>query len=94
MEIEDADEARRLNYEATALLEWGLIGQVIDDLQAYLGEASIEEEDLQPAHTDESLGAVDVDLAEIIGDSGAEAGDDVAKQEVETVSEEKPAPVA
>jgi recombination associated protein RdgC len=93
VEIEDVDEARRLNYEATALLEWGLIGQVIDDLQAYLGEASIEEEDLQPPQADESLGAVDVDLAEIIVDSGAETGDDEAKQEGEAVSEEKPAPV-
>lgn len=57
-ETDDPEEAKRLNYEGSALLAWGMIGKVVDDLQRYLGEASIEEEDL------ETGGEVDAPLPE------------------------------
>lgn len=97
VEIEDSDEARRMNYEATALLEWGLISQVIDDLQSYLGEASIEEEDLVTTGADESLGPVEVeiDLTAVIEDSGEGSVGDLEEQQGTAIPEpeEESAPI-
>ncbi len=82
-ETDDPDEAKRLNYEGSALLTWGMIGKVVDDLQRYLGEASIEEEDL------EAGGEVDDPLPEPdTADALPMAA--VARQEVGPVRHDEP----
>ncbi|WP_304526836.1 recombination-associated protein RdgC [Halomonas sp. I5-271120] len=45
-DTDDLQEAKRLNYEAQCVVTYGLIAHVIDELRTYLGEASLDEEDL------------------------------------------------